>query len=239
MFLHDPVPPENPPVNSSQSRRWQPQFTLKEISVDANIKDQIAKTQVTQTFKNTSNRTIETTFVFPLPADAAIENFTLMVDGKELTGKLMAADKAKEVYQGYVRRFKDPALLEWIGKGMFKSSVFPVPAGAERKVIFTYSQLLKRELRLVDYQFPLATAKYTNGPVGKVDVRVAIESTREIKSVYSPTFDAAVKRTDENNAVVTFEKGELHPFGELQTLLRYRRWKIRSKPPFLVARRRR
>ena len=207
MFLHDRIPPTEP----SQSQRWQPQFTLQEISVDANIKDQIAKTQVTQTFKNTSNRTIETTFVFPLPADAAIENFTLMVDGKELTGKLMAADKAKEVYQGYVRRFEDPALLEWVGKGMFKSSVFPVPAGAERKVIFTYSQLLNRELRLVDYQFPLATAKYTNGPVGKVDVRVAIESTQEIKSVYSPTFDAEVKRTDENNAVVTFEKENFTP----------------------------
>ena len=207
MFLHDRIPPTNP----SQSHRWQPQFMLKEISVDANIKDQIAKTQVTQTFKNTSNRTIETTFVFPLPTDAAIENFTLMVDGKELTGKLMAADKAKEVYQGYVRRFEDPALLQWVGRGMFKSSVFPVPAGAERQVIFTYSQLLNRELRLVDYQFPLSTAKYTNGPVGKVAVRVAIESTQEIKTVYSPTFDAEVKRTDENNAVVTFEKENFTP----------------------------
>ena len=207
MFLHDRIVP----VNSSASRRWQPQFTLKEISVDANIQDQIAKTQVTQTFKNTSSRTIETTFVFPLPTDAAIENFTLMVDGKELTGKLMAADKAKEVYQGYVRRFEDPALLEWLGRGMFKSSVFPVPAGAERKVIFTYSQLLNRELRLVDYQFPLATAKYSHGPVGKVDVRVAIASTQEIKSVYSPTFDAEVKRTDENNAIVTFEKENFTP----------------------------
>ena len=207
MFLHDRIPPTDP----SLSRRWQPQFTLKKIAVDANIRDQIAKTQVTQTFKNTSNRTIETTFVFPLPADAAIENFTLMVDGKELTGRLMAADKAKDVYQGYVRRFEDPALLEWVGRGMFKSSVFPVPAGAERQVIFTYSQLLNREFQLVDYQFPLATAKYTSGPVGKVDIRVAIESTQEIKSIYSPTFDAEVKRSDENNAVVIFEKENITP----------------------------
>jgi len=207
MFLHDRIVP--PGDNLPQ--RWRPQFTLKAISVDANINDQIAKTQVSQTFKNTSNRAIETTFVFPLPADAAIENFTLLVDGKELTGKLMAADKAKEVYQGYVRRFEDPALLEWVGQGMFESSVFPVPAGEERKVIFTYSQLLKKDHRLVDYQFPLSTAKYSTGPVGKLDVRVAIKTTQEMKSVYSPTFDAAVKRTDEHHAVVTFEKDNITP----------------------------
>lgn len=207
MFLYDRIPPPDNP----QPQRWEPQFTLKKVAVDANILDQIAKTQVAQTFKNTSNRTIETTFVFPLPADAAIENFTLMVDGKELTGKLMAADKAKEVYQGYVRRFEDPALLEWVGQGMFQSSVFPVPAGEERKVIFTYSQLLKKDLRLVDYQFPLSTAKYSKGPVGKVDVRVSVASTQEIKSVYSPTFDAEVKRTDEHHAVVTFEKENVIP----------------------------
>ena len=207
MFLHDRIlPPDNTPP-----QRWRPQFALQAISVDANINDQIAKTQVAQTFKNTSNRTIETTFVFPLPADAAIENFTLMVNGKELTGKLMAADKAKEIYQGYVRRFEDPALLEWVGQGMFKSSVFPVPAGEERKVIFTYSQLLEKDHRLVDYQFPLSTSKYTCGPVGKLDVRAAIKSTKEIKSVYSPTFDAAVKRTDEHHAVVTFEKENITP----------------------------
>ena len=207
IFLHDRIlPPDN-----SSPLRWTPQFTLQAISVDANINDQIAKTQVSQTFKNNSNRTIETTFVFPLPSDAAIENFTLMVDGKELTGKLMAADKAKEIYQGYVRKFQDPALLEWVGHGMFKSSVFPVPAGKQRKVIFTYSQLLKKDHRLVNYQFPLSTAKYANGPVGKLEVRVAINSTHEIKSVYSPTFKAAVERTDENHAVVTYQRENITP----------------------------
>lgn len=212
MFLHDPIDrPSIKPPGQERRIRWRPDFSLKNISVDANIRDQIAKTQVSQTFKNTSNRTLETTFVFPLPADAAIENFTLIVDGKELTGKLMAADKAKSIYQGYVRKFEDPALLEWVGQGMFKSSVFPVPAGSERQVIFTYSQLLKKENQLIDYQFPLSTAKYSHGPVGKVDVTVAIESTEAIKSVYSPTYDAEVKRTDENHALVTYEKENTIP----------------------------
>lgn len=212
MFLHDSIDPPSTNLPTLEPRpRWRPSFSIQKIGVQANIVDQIAKTQVTQTFKNTGDRPLETTFVFPLPADAAIENFTLIVDGKELTGKLMAAEKAKEIYQGYVRKFEDPALLEWVGQGMFKSSVFPVPAGAQRQVIFTYNQLLKKENQLIDYHFPLSTAKYSRGPVGKVDVKVAIESTQAIKSVYSPTFESTVKRTDENHAVVTYEKENTIP----------------------------
>lgn len=212
MFLHPPTishPTDQTPP--SRSSRWRPQFSLKKIAVNANIRDQIAKTQVTQVFKNTGNQTLQTTFVFPLPADAAIEDFTLIVDGKELTGKLMAADKAKKIYQGYVRKFEDPALLEWVGNGMFKSSVFPVPPGEKRKVIFTYSQLLKKDNQLVAYQFPLSTAKYAQGSVKIVDVNVKIESTEAIKSVYSPTFEATVKRTDENHAVVSYQKKDTIP----------------------------
>ena len=36
--------------------------------------------------------------------------------------------EAREIYEGFIRRNQDPALLEWIGTGMFKTSVFPVPA---------------------------------------------------------------------------------------------------------------
>ena len=69
-----------------------------------------------------------------------------MVDGKEIDGKLMPAKEARSIYESYVRKNQDPALLEWMGHGMFKTSVFPVPAGAERKVSLRYNQLRKAEL---------------------------------------------------------------------------------------------
>ena len=86
-----------------------------------------------------------------------------------------------------VRKNQDPALLEWIGNGMFKTSVFPVPPGAERKVTLRYSQLCRKDQGLTDYLFPLSTAKYTSHPVEKIDFQVSIESGLEIKNVYSPT----------------------------------------------------
>ena len=73
--------------HSRMPRPWrQPvdrSYALRELTVDASIKQQVATTQVTQVFQNTGNVPIEATYVFPLPYDGAVERLTFMVDGKE------------------------------------------------------------------------------------------------------------------------------------------------------------
>jgi Ca-activated chloride channel homolog len=193
--------PEPPPIS----------YRIKELTAQARIVDQIARVQVTQSFVNTGSRQMEVSFVFPLPADGAIDQLTLLVDGKEFPGEILPAPEARRIYEGYVRRNQDPALLEWMGYGMFKTSVFPVPAGAERKVTVQYSQLLRKEGQLVDFLFPLATAKYTSQPVEKVLVEVSIESSEKLKSIYSPTHGVDIQRRGERNAQVRWELEQAIP----------------------------
>jgi len=179
-------------------------YKIKELAVNARIVDQVARVQVSQAFVNTGSRQIEVSFVFPLPYDGAVDRLTFLVDGKEYPAKLLKSEEARRIYEGYVRRNQDPALLEWLGTGMFKTSVFPVPPGAERKVTLRYNQLLRKDHKLTDFLFPLGTAKYTSHPVEKVEIRASIESSIEIKSVYSPTHSIEVKRPSKTNAVVTY-----------------------------------
>ncbi|MFT5528017.1 MAG: Ca-activated chloride channel family protein [Pirellulaceae bacterium] len=186
-------------------------YKIKELSVHSRIQDQVAQVQVTQSFVNTGSRQMEVCFVFPLPYDGAIDSLTFMVDGREIEGKLLPAKEARSVYEGYVRRNQDPALLEWIGMGMFKTSVFPVPPGAERTVSMRFSQLLRKENRLTDFLFPLATAKYTSAPVETISIQANISSASKIKSVYSPTHNIEVKRTDENHATIKYEGKNVVP----------------------------
>jgi len=180
-------------------------YRIKELAVQARLVDQVARVQVSQSFVNTGSRQMEVSFVFPLPYDGAVDRLTFMVDGKEYPAKLLPADQARSIYEGYVRRNQDPALLEWIGTGMFKTSVFPVPPGAERKVTLQYNQLLRKDRQVTDFLFPLSTAKYTSQPVENVLIQASIESTDELKSVYSPTHEVEVKRSDENHATVKYE----------------------------------
>jgi Ca-activated chloride channel homolog len=187
--------PATPPIS----------YKIKELAYNAKITDQIAQVQVAQTFVNTGSQQAQVQFVFPIPYEGPIDRMTFMVDGKEYDAKLLEAKKAREIYEGYVRRNQDPALLEWVGMGMFQTSVFPVPPGAERKVTLKFSQLLRKDHQLTDFMLPLSTAKYTSQPVEKVSINATIETTSEIKSVYSPTYPVEVKRPDSKHAVVKYE----------------------------------
>lgn len=186
-------------------------YHVQQLNIDASVRDQVAQTRVTQTFVNTCNQTIRAVFIFPLPVDGAIESLTFLVDGKELAGKILPADEARRIYESYVRQFKDPALLQWLGQGMFQTSVFPIPPGAKREVVISYSQLLKRSDQAVDFKFPLAAARYTAKPLEKLTVRVAIESKEDLKNIYSPSHNVQIQRDDARHAIARFEASNAIP----------------------------
>ncbi len=179
-------------------------YKIKELAVHATLSDQIAKVQVSQSFVNTGSRQMEVAFIFPLPYDGAVDQMTFMVDGKEYPAKLLSAGEARRIYEGHIRRNQDPALLEWMGTGMIKTSVFPVPAGAKRTVTMRYSQVCRKVQGLTEWLFPLSTAKYTSHPVEKVTVNVTIQSKVPIKNLYSPTHSVEIKRPTDKRASIAY-----------------------------------
>ena len=193
-------------------------YKIKEISVQTRIVDQVARTQVSQSFVNTGSVQMEVCFVFPLPYDGAVDQLTLLVDGKEYPAKLLAAADARRTYEDIVRKNRDPALLEWIGNGMFKTSVFPIPPGAERQVTLRYSQLCRKDQGLTDYLFPLSTAKYTSHPVEQLAIQVTIESGLDIKNVYSPTHPVEIKRPDNHHATISYTANNQVPAADFRLL---------------------
>ncbi|HVJ68727.1 MAG TPA: VIT domain-containing protein [Caulifigura sp.] len=182
------------------------QYAIKELAVDARITDQIARIQVTQTFVNHGSSPIEAQFLFPLPYDGAIDKLTLLVDGKEVPAQLLSKEEARKRYEAIVRSNRDPALLEWMGQGMFQTSVFPIPGGAERKVVLEYKQLLRKYQSLTELLYPLSTARFTSKPLEKLSVRIAIDSQVDIRNVYSPTHAVNIERPDNRRAIVTYNR---------------------------------
>ena len=87
---------------------------------------QVATTEVDQVFRNPLPQRLEGTYMFPLPEDAAVDQFSMWIDGKEMQGELLDAGKALKIYTDIVRSMKDPALLEYAGRGMFKVRIFPI-----------------------------------------------------------------------------------------------------------------
>jgi Ca-activated chloride channel family protein len=200
-----PWPPHVPPQPPAAS------YKIDSIEVNAKLDNQVARVQVSQVFENTGSTQIEATFMFPLPYDGAVDQLTLLVDGKEYEAKLLSKEEAKRRYEEIVRKNRDPALLEWVGTGMFQTSVFPIPPGAKRTVTLRYSQLCRKNFGLTDFTFPLTTAKYTSKPLDKLTIRVAIESDAPIKNVYSATHKIETDRPDKTHAVVKYQAEDLVP----------------------------
>lgn len=203
--LPRPMPLPHPaPVPPSQ-------YKIESVEVNAKLADQVARVQVSQTFKNTGSATLEACFVFPLPYDGAVDKLTLLVDGKEYEARLLSKDEARRRYEEIVRKNRDPALLEWVGTGMFQTSVFPIPAGAKRTVTLRYSQICRSNFGLTDFLFPLSTAKYTSGPLDKLSIRATIESGVPIKNLYSAVHEVQIERPDAKRAIVTYEAKDIVP----------------------------
>jgi Ca-activated chloride channel family protein len=173
---------------------------IRSVDVHASIQDQAAKVRISQVFQNPASVPMEAQVLFPLPMGAAVSALTLLVDGKEMTGRLIGHDEARRIYEDIVRRRRDPALLEYMGQDLFQTSVFPVPPGRESTVQIAYSQLLKKDSGMIGFSLPLGAAKHSARPVETLTVNVSIASTGAIRTIYSPTHQPEISRTDANHA---------------------------------------
>ena len=188
-----------------------PNLVIKYHRVNVIIEDRIATTRVDQVFYNPYEFEVEGTYIFPIPEEAAISEFSMYVDGKKLEGKLLDKDEARRIYEEIVRKRRDPALLEYVGRNAFQARIFPIPPNGERRIQLEYTQILPYESGLIKYVYPLDTERFSAEPIEEVSVRVEIHSRAPIKAVYSPSHKVDIQREDEYTAVVGYEATDILP----------------------------
>jgi Ca-activated chloride channel family protein len=186
-------------------------LTVKYHRVTVTIADQVATTRVDQVFINDSSATVEGSYLFPLPEEAAISEFSMWVNGERVEGKLLTREEARRIYDDIVRRQRDPALLEYVGRNLFQASIFPILPGEERRVEIEYREVLPAERGLVRYVYPLSTEKFSPRPLEDASISVSIESRAAIKAVYSSSHPVGIDRPDDYRARVGWEARDVTP----------------------------
>jgi Ca-activated chloride channel family protein len=179
--------------------------------VTVEIDGLVAVTSVDEEFFNPGNDRLEGTYVFPLPEGAHIDRFSMDINGKQMEAELLPADKARALYEEIVRKMRDPALLEYAGRGAFKVRVYPIEPRSKKRIRIAYTQLLKSDAGLVEYAYPLNTEKFSSAPLSEVSVKVTLKGTEPLKSVYSPSHDVEIRRDGDTRAVVGFEAKDVRP----------------------------
>jgi Ca-activated chloride channel family protein len=119
------------------------QRTSSQVRVE--LADRVLRYQVTETFRNRGGLIGEADYIFPMPAGAAFEALELEIDGELVSGETMPADQARRVYEDIVRRNRDPALVEYMGRGMLRTRIFPIQPGEEKRVVVRFQSVAERE----------------------------------------------------------------------------------------------
>jgi len=223
IIVHDPsvLPfphprPPRPPIP------WPPPhyaFAPLEVvfhRVEARIRDRVAVTSVDQEFHNPNDRQLEGTYIFPVPKGAQLDKFSMDIGGKQVQAELLPADKARQIYEDIVRKFRDPALLEYAGRDVFKVRIFPIEPRSRKRIKLSYTQLLKADSGLVSYLYPLNTEKFSAKPIESVSLKIDLETKRPLKSIYSPSHNIEISRHGDNQATVGFEAKAVKPDTDFQ-----------------------
>ncbi len=159
-------------------------------TVQVTINNGVAVTRVSQVFRNTEKRQVEALYTFPVPRGASVASFSMWINGKEMVGEVVEKKRARQIYDSYKRKRRDPGLLEQVDYKTFEMRIFPIAAAARQKVQIVYYQELAVDNDQVTYVYPLATATRRDvdaRTAAKFAINVDIKSAVPITTVDSPS----------------------------------------------------
>jgi len=168
---------------------------ITEVSVGVVILEQAATTTMDIGVYNPAGSRQEAELLVAVPDGAVVRGFTFEGKGAEPSAQLLPKDEANRTYNEIVSKLRDPALLEFVGYNLIRSSVFPVEARGNQKVRLTFESLLTADGNRIDYVLPRSESVEYRIP-WKVAAKVTAK--QPISTVYSPSHKLETKRAEKN-----------------------------------------
>ncbi|RHZ62223.1 hypothetical protein Glove_341g18 [Diversispora epigaea] len=133
-------------------------LALENVSVEANIVDMISEVKICQTYKNTTSKTIEALYKFPIYENSAIYEFEAEIDGdKKIKGIVHEAKEAAQKYEEAVASGHGAYLLEEQLSDIFQCSVGNLTPQQTVVIKITYVSELKHDSESERIRFVLPT----------------------------------------------------------------------------------
>ncbi len=174
------------------------------VNVGVVIREQIAITMMEIQLRNPSNSRQEAELLVPVPDGAVVKGFSFQGPGSEPSARLLPRDEGRSTYDRIVAQARDPALLEFAGYNLVRSSVFPVEPGGTQAVRLSYEHLLTASGERVDYVLPRSESVEYTVPW---KIAVKITSSSPLAAVYSPSHSLRTSRPTPKIAAVELAPG--------------------------------
>ena len=142
---------------------------LKHTDVRVEISGFLSRVNVTQEFENPFKEKIEAVYTFPLPANAAVDDMTMVVGDRTVRGKILRREEAQAVYDAAKSGGQVASLLNQERPNIFTQSVANILPGEKIKITISYVETLKYEAGSYEFSFPMVVGpRYMPGtPTGQ------------------------------------------------------------------------
>jgi len=137
---------------------------LKHTDVKGQISGYIATVNVTQKFHNPYDEKIEAVYVFPLPQNAAINEFIMTIGERRIRGIIRERKEAEEIYQQARRQGHVASLLTQERPNIFTQKVANIEPGKAIDVDIKYFNTLAYVDGWYEFVFPMVVGPRFNPP---------------------------------------------------------------------------
>ncbi len=137
---------------------------LKHTDVRASVSGYIGSVEVVQQFHNPYSSKIEAVYVFPLPHNAAVNEFIMTIGERRIRGIIRERKEAEEIYQQAKRQGYVASLLTEERPNVFTQSVANIEPGKEIDVTIRYFHTLEYVDGWYEFVFPMVVGPRFNPP---------------------------------------------------------------------------
>ncbi len=137
---------------------------LKHTDVRASVSGYIGAVEVTQQFLNPYSSKIEAVYVFPLPHNAAVNEFIMTIGERRIRGIIRERQEAEQIYREARRQGYVASLLTQERPNVFTQSVANIEPGKEIDVNIKYFHTLDYADGWYEFVFPMVVGPRFNPP---------------------------------------------------------------------------
>jgi Ca-activated chloride channel family protein len=124
-------------------------------TVEVKVTGIIARTRVTQIFTNPSQEWLEGVYVFPLPADGAVDTLRMKVGERTIQGLIQEKEEARRTYQAACAQGVKAGLVEQQRPDVFTTKVANVGPGETVEVAIELQQVVQWDRDRFRLRFPM------------------------------------------------------------------------------------
>ncbi len=127
-------------------------------TVEVKVTGIIARTRVTQIFTNPSREWLEGIYIFPLPADGAVDTLRMKVGDRVIQGVIQEKNEARQTYETAKQQGVKASLIEQQRPDVFTTAVANIGPGETVEVAIELQQVVQWDRDRFRLRFPMVVA---------------------------------------------------------------------------------